>query len=56
VWIQPPATLDGGDVFVIGKRMYVGRSARTNEAGIEQLRSEFTPVGLFQSSRRDASD
>jgi dimethylargininase len=43
VWIQPPATLDGGDVFVIGKRMYVGRSARTNEAGIEQLRSILAP-------------
>lgn len=43
VWIQPPATLDGGDVFVVGKQIFVGRSTRTNDAGIEQLRSIVTP-------------
>ena len=36
--IEEPATLDGGDVLCIGKRIFVGRSARTNDAGIGQLR------------------
>lgn len=43
VWIQPPATLDGGDVFVVGRQIFAGRSTRTNDAGIEQLRSIVTP-------------
>ena len=34
-----PATLDGGDVLRLGRTLHVGRSARTNEEGIEQLRS-----------------
>jgi dimethylargininase len=35
--IKAPGTLDGGDVLVMGKRIYVGLSSRTNEAGIMQL-------------------
>jgi dimethylargininase len=37
-WINEPATLDGGDVLPIGRRVYVGRSERTNAEGIRQLR------------------
>lgn len=37
--IEAPATIDGGDVMVIGRVIYVGRSARTNEAAIDQLRN-----------------
>src|SRR4051812_10898494 len=33
--IAAPATLDGGDVVVVGKRILVGRSARTNSDGID---------------------
>ena len=36
--IQPPGTLEGGDVLVIGTRLFVGLSARTNRAGFAQLR------------------
>jgi dimethylargininase len=36
--IAPPATIDGGDVVVAGRRILVGRSARTNAAGIDALR------------------
>ncbi|HKG91016.1 MAG TPA: arginine deiminase-related protein [Gemmatimonadaceae bacterium] len=36
--IEPPGTLDGGDVLVVGRRAFVGRSGRSNRAGIEQLR------------------
>jgi dimethylargininase len=35
--MQPPGTLDGGDVLRIGARLYVGRSTRTNDGGIRQL-------------------
>lgn len=36
--IEPPGTLDGGDVLAIGKQLFVGVSTRTNQAGIDQLR------------------
>lgn len=39
VEIQPPATLEGGDVLIIGSRLFVGLSARTNRAGFAQLRN-----------------
>lgn len=35
--LLPPATLEGGDVLLIGKRILVGRSIRTNKAGIEAV-------------------
>ena len=37
--IESPATVDGGDVLVVGKRMFVGASDRTNAAGAAQLRN-----------------
>jgi dimethylargininase len=36
--IEPPGTMDGGDVLVVGRRIFVGATARTNAAAIEQLR------------------
>jgi dimethylargininase len=44
-FIEPPGTLDGGDVLCLGKRVFVGLSSRTNRAGIEQLRAFLTPHG-----------
>lgn len=38
VRITAPATLDGGDVLVLDERIYVGRSARSNEEAPAQLR------------------
>jgi len=35
--IRLPATIDGGDVLRVGKKILVGRSTRTNEAGIQSL-------------------
>ena len=40
-----PATLDGGDVMRVGDRIFVGRSARTNDDGIAQLVAAFAPQG-----------
>ncbi len=36
-WIEGPATLDGGDVLVCDRRVYVGLSSRTTPAAVEQL-------------------
>lgn len=43
--IDPPAHLDGGDVLVIGHRVLVGLSSRTNEAGVAALRAALAPFG-----------
>jgi dimethylargininase len=43
--ITLPATIDGGDVVVSGRSVYVGRSQRTNEAGIDALRGVLAPYG-----------
>ncbi len=45
-----PATLDGGDVMVIGRSVYVGRSTRTNAAGIAWLRARLAPLGYAVSA------
>jgi dimethylargininase len=37
--IVEPGTLDGGDVLRVGRRLFVGRSRRTNDEGIGQLRA-----------------
>jgi dimethylargininase len=41
--IEPPATLEGGDVLRIGRTLFVGASARTNAEGIAQLRRALAP-------------
>jgi dimethylargininase len=43
--MDAPATLDGGDVMRVGGVLYVGRSGRTNEQGIEQLSELVAPFG-----------
>jgi len=44
-WIEPPGTLDGGDVLRVGRVLYVGLSTRTNQDAIEQLRAHVEPLG-----------
>ncbi len=43
--IRPPGTLDGGDVLVLGRDIFIGLTARTNEDGISQTRSKLEPLG-----------
>ena len=43
--VQPPGTLEGGDLLRVGRRIVVGRSRRTNDAGIEALRCFAEPLG-----------
>ena len=41
--IDPPATLDGGDVLQVGRTLLVGLSSRTNAEAIGQLRALVEP-------------
>ena len=43
--IQPPASIDGGDVLVAGRTVYLGRSTRTNDAAATQMRRILGPFG-----------
>lgn len=47
VSIESPGTLDGGDLLRIGKVIHVGLSTRSNQSGIEQLRSIVANHGYF---------
>ncbi len=42
----PPARLDGGDVLRVGRTLFVGRSQRTDPAGVTALRGTFEPLGF----------
>ena len=46
VALTAPAALEGGDVLNLGDRLIVGETARTNHAGIAQLRAFFEPRGV----------
>ena len=37
LYLREPATLDGGDVLVVGKRIFIGLSTRSNNEAVVQL-------------------
>ena len=43
--IEPPATLEGGDVLRVGRRLLVGLSCRTNAAGVAVFAEIVRPFG-----------
>jgi dimethylargininase len=43
--IEAPATVDGGDVLRVGKRVFVGMTSRSNEAAIHQMQTILGPLG-----------
>jgi dimethylargininase len=45
VHITEPATVDGGDVLVLGKNIYIGISTRSNDAAIRQMRELLKSYG-----------
>lgn len=45
VAIAAPATLDGGDVLRLGRRIHVGLSGRSSADGVEELRRHLEPRG-----------
>jgi len=44
-FIREPATLDGGDVLVLDKDIYIGLSTRSGQAAIEQLQTLLARFG-----------
>ena len=44
--IEPPGTLDGGDVLEHGGVVWVGLGGRTNASGVEQLAALLRPLGV----------
>ncbi len=47
--IEPPGTLDAGDVMMHGKHFYIGISQRTNTRGAEQLIAILEKYGMTGS-------
>ena len=45
VTIETPGTLDGGDVLVAGKTVFVGAGERSNADGVRQLAQHLAPFG-----------
>lgn len=43
--IRLPATIDGGDVLRVGKKVFVGLSSRTNNEGYAELARALSPFG-----------
>ena len=48
--IKSPGTVDGGDVLVIGRYIFVGHSKRTNRQGVLQLREIASAYGYHVHS------
>src|SRR5687767_11580549 len=41
--VTEPSTVDGGDVLVVGKSIYIGLSTRSNQSAIEQIQKLLGP-------------
>ena len=48
--IQPPGTVDGGDILTVGRTVYVGISSRSTEDAIEQMKAILEPHNLKVTS------
>lgn len=45
IHITAPATVDGGDVLVLGKKIYVGLTTRSNQQAVDQLNQKLNEYG-----------
>ena len=43
-YINPPAIMDGGDVLVVGDKIYIGLSSRTDKQAIDQMKAWLTAM------------
>lgn len=43
--IDAPGTIDGGDVLVAGKRVFIGRTSRTSDEAVTKMREILEPIG-----------
>ena len=53
--IDPPGTVEGGDVILAGRVAFVGHSSRSNRAGVEQLMGVLKRMG-FEVRVQEISD
>jgi dimethylargininase len=57
-FIRPPGRIDGGDVCITEKKVFIGISQRTNESGAQQLagylNGTFEPVFIDIRNMKDA--
>jgi dimethylargininase len=51
-YVQLPGTAEGGDILRVGRNLFAGRSKRTNEDGIRQLRSIVEDYGYTVTAVR----
>lgn len=42
--VQPPGTVDGGDILTVGRTIYVGMSSRSTDNAIEQIKAILEPI------------
>ena len=47
LFLREPATLDGGDVLVMEKTIWIGQGSRTNREGVRQVRQFVHPHGYL---------
>lgn len=52
LYMREPATLDGGDVLVVGKRIFIGLSTRSNNEAVVQLGELLNQFGYTVTSLR----
>jgi dimethylargininase len=45
--IQAPARVDGGDVLMVGKTIYVGQSTRSDLSAVRQIQNILAPYGYI---------
>jgi dimethylargininase len=45
LFIEAPATVDGGDILRVGRTIFVGQSSRTNAAGFRQMSEALSRYG-----------
>jgi len=45
VFIDLPGSIDGGDVLVLGKKIFVGLSTRSNQAAVDQMNEKLGKYG-----------
>lgn len=52
LFLREPATLDGGDVLVVGKRIFIGLSTRSNNEAVAQLNDLLHKFGYMVTGVR----
>ena len=45
-YVRLPGTIEGGDILRLGRKLFVGLTARSNAEGISQLAAIVAPIGF----------